>query len=81
MTPTITLTLAALSNVGKAPIAIRLDQQLFPVCTARGCATRHSRTLSLNGAGDLLVHGTAPDAWDDLRRFTQDLLAASLERE
>lgn len=81
MKPTIASILAALSNVGKAPVTVRLDPQLFPVGLAHEAVARQPHALALNEAGELTVLVTGHDGWQALREFTQDILAAALTIE
>lgn len=74
-------TLEALRRVGNSSVVIRLDARLFPLDTTRACVARHGNALSLSSAGELTVTAGGTAAWESLRRFTNDLLAAALERE
>ena len=80
MTPTITSTLAALSNVGNTSITVRLNRDLFPLEVTCAVATRHP-DLSLTSAGDLTIRANGDGAWHALREFTQDLLASTRHAE
>ena len=81
MTPTIASTLAALSNVGKATVTVRLNTQVYSLDGARRAVARQSHALSLDAAGELTVRDAGGDSWRALREFTQDLLATAVQTE
>lgn len=80
MTPTIASILAALSNVGKTPVTIRLTGIVYPVDVMNGAVNRHSRLLALDVSGRLTVHAGV-DAWDALRDFGKEALEAAMQTE
>jgi hypothetical protein len=81
MTSTIVSTLAALRNVGKAPVTVRLNPELFPIDALREAVVRHADALSLDDTGHLTVEANGQRAEEALREFAQDLLRAALQRE
>lgn len=81
MTPTIASTLAALSDVGKASVTVRLNAQVYPLDTALRAAARHGDALSLTDAGVLTIREAGDASWRALREFTQDLLSAAVHTE
>lgn len=77
MTSTIPQTLAALSNVGKAPVNVPMSPLLFPAEIARTVAERQSHAMTF-ADGQLSIHAVGPEAWQALQTFTRELLAATL---
>lgn len=67
------LTCAGLDFVGKAPVKFELDRELFPLELLTECA-RNVPAVSLDEHGGLAVAG--PDAWDNLRDFCAQVIAA-----
>ena len=79
--PTLTQTLAVLSDVGKASICLPLNAELFPPSVARACAASlHRDGLSVSENGELRLAG-GEDAWATLREFLALLLVPTLEAE
>jgi hypothetical protein len=81
MTPTITSTLAALSNVGNTPVTLRLSSEMYSLDAARRAATRHDPVVSVDATGELSLQAVGDDAWRTFREFAQDLLATALKAE
>jgi hypothetical protein len=77
----IALTLAALADVGNAPVTVRLDPAVFPPPLLRDTAARYDSALAVASDGALTVSEIGPDAWESLRRFAQDLLLGALEHQ
>jgi hypothetical protein len=80
MTPTIASTLAALSNVGKTTVALRVAGTVYPSEVLRSAITRRNHVLGLDSGGSLIIH-SGPDAWGALRDFGHEVLEAAVQAE
>jgi hypothetical protein len=80
MTPTIVSTLAALSNVGRTPVTVRLTRTLYPPDVASAAAARYGQALALDVDGSLMIRNGV-DAWRVLRDFGQEILEAGMRTE
>jgi hypothetical protein len=79
--PTQMLTIAVLNDVGKAPICLPLNAELFPPAVVRRCAaSMHREGLSISDSGELRLAG-GDDAWATLREFLGLLLVRALDCE
>lgn len=78
---TLTQTLAALNNVGKAPVSLGLDVELFSTILVRRCASRHPQAFSIADDGQVQLLLVGDQAWQVLRDFAADLLAGAQETE
>ena len=81
MPPAMASILGELAQVGRAPVVVRVDPRLFPPDLVRRCAARCGVDVSLDHQGAITVAPGGSRAREVLRRLTQDLLTAVLERE
>lgn len=79
MEPTTIRTLAALGNVGKTPVTVRVSDRLFSPALISECARHYAHHLSADSHGYLTIAPAGEEARESLRRFTNDLLAAVRE--
>ena len=69
------LTCEGLDCVGKTPVKFQLDRDLFPVELLTECA-RHVPAVSLDEHGGLTIDGPDSLAWNSLRDFCAQVIAA-----
>jgi hypothetical protein len=79
MTPM--LILAALANVGEAPVAIKFNAELFPLESLQRCGAKFPGQVSVGEFGHVTLRVTGASARDTLRRFTAALLESARERD
>ena len=81
MRPITTCILGELAQVGRAPVVVKVNSRLFSPELVRACAFRCGGDLSTDDTGEVSVAPTGRQAREALRRFTNELLAATLEHE
>lgn len=81
MTQTIATTLAALRNVGNAPVTVRLHAAVLHPHLVKQVAARHRGIMIADIDSAVTITLSGPDSWDSLRRFAEDLLAGALESQ
>jgi hypothetical protein len=72
------LTIEALDSVGEQEVVVQLDPSLYGFQLLSACSAK-AAGVSVDRHGALTVGGADPRAYDVLRQFCSELLAAKLE--
>jgi hypothetical protein len=72
------LTIEALDSVGEQVVVLELDPALYGLELLSACSSKVAG-VSVDPHGALTIGGTDSRAYDALRRFCSELLAAKLE--
>jgi hypothetical protein len=72
------LTIEALDSVGEQEVVVQLDPSLYGSQLLSACSSK-AAGVSVDPQGSLTIGGADPPAYDVLRQFCSELLAAKLE--
>jgi hypothetical protein len=73
------LTIEALDSVGEQVVVVQLDPSLYGLELLSACSNKVAGVSVDHAQGALTVGGPDPRAYDVLRQFCSELLAAKLE--
>lgn len=69
------LTCEGLDCVGRASVRFQLDRELFPIELLAECA-KNAPAVLLNDQGGVTIDGPDSQAWNSLREFCAQVIAA-----